>query len=62
MPEHYNCGGRLVEQDSGNYQCERCGRVVRESVIERYESFKRVAKRDDPLTDVAQAALEGTAQ
>lgn len=54
------CGGRLREtSDPQEYECQNCGRRIRESVCERMESFKRVAKSDGPLSEIAQAALEG---
>jgi len=59
MTEHYNCGGTLVEQTPGNHVCKKCGNVVRTSVVNREESFRRVAESEGPATDIAKAALEG---
>lgn len=53
------CDGRLKPTDHAEYECSECGCVIRESVCERLESFKRVAEGDGPLSEIAKAALEG---
>lgn len=59
MATHYSCGGKLVEQGGGKYRCQKCGRLVRASVVNEHGSFKRVAESDGPLSEIATAALEG---
>jgi|AntRauTorcE11898_2_1112593.scaffolds.fasta_scaffold17655_4 ribosomal protein L37AE/L43A len=54
------CDGHLQESDDpGEYECQKCGRRLRESVVSRLESFKRVAESDGPLAEIAEVALEG---
>jgi len=60
MNQHYNCGGQLTDTETpGAYVCESCSAEVRASVVERQESFERVAQRDSDLAAIAEAALEG---
>lgn len=59
MPEHYDCGGEL-RQDGREYVCQSCGATVRASVIDRHDSFRRVAQSGGPLQEIAECALEGT--
>jgi len=56
---HYDCGGDLEPLERQAYVCSKCGRTVRSSVIESHDSFRRVAESDGPLSDIAEAALEG---
>lgn len=54
------CSGRLKEtSDPQTYECQSCGRRIRESVCKRIDSFERVAESDGPLAEIARAALEG---
>jgi tRNA(Ile2) C34 agmatinyltransferase TiaS len=56
----HDCGGHLKQtKDPNEYKCSRCGRILRQSVVKRIESFERVAKSDAPAAEIAQAALEG---
>jgi uncharacterized Zn finger protein len=57
--KHYSCGGKLVEQQNEEYRCQKCGRVVRASVVNEHGSFKRVAESDGPLSEIATVALGG---
>jgi|GEM_PF-4458387 len=55
-----HCEGRLNQcNDPQDYECSHCERCIRGSVVERMERFKRVAESDGPLSEIAQAALEG---
>lgn len=57
---HFNCGGVLAPREHQHeYVCRSCGAVVRASVVSRHERFKRVAKKDSQLSEIANAALEG---
>ena len=57
---HFDCGGELAPKEyQQEYVCQSCGAVVRASVIERHERFKRVAQQDSPLAEIATAALKG---
>jgi len=58
------CDGGLnpVGQNPDEYKCVDCGRVLRQSVVENIDAFKREARRDTPTSKVAQAALEGVRQ
>ncbi|MCU4718379.1 hypothetical protein [Halapricum hydrolyticum] len=54
------CGGRLESLDVDAFECRKCGREIREVVVEGMDAFERVAEDDEnPLQEVAQAALEG---
>lgn len=60
MIQHYNCGGELAAINSGvEYKCVRCGKKLEDSVVERYENFRRVAERGGPASDIAKVALKG---
>ena len=54
-----DCGGRLEETDLQEYECSRCGRRIRQVVVENLDAFKRVAERGGPASEIAAAALEG---
>lgn len=54
------CHGEFRETEIPHeYECDRCGRTLRQSVVSRMDSFKRVAERDCPAAEIARAALEG---
>jgi hypothetical protein len=41
------------------YKCRSCNRLFRASVVDRIDSFKRVADSGGPLAEIADTALEG---
>jgi|AntRauTorcE11898_2_1112593.scaffolds.fasta_scaffold74189_2 tRNA(Ile2) C34 agmatinyltransferase TiaS len=54
------CGGRLKPTDDPQaYECTKCGRRLRQVVVEDMDAFERVAESDGPAAEVAEAALEG---
>jgi len=54
-----HCPGTLRQQTVEKYTCDCCNRTIRASVVDRIDSFKRVAEGDDPLSEIARLALEG---
>jgi len=57
---HFDCGGELVAKEyQQEYVCQSCNAVVRASVVDQHERFKRVAQQDNQLSEIANAALEG---
>lgn len=54
-----DCSGEFRETGTPNeYECRSCGRRLRESVVDRLESFKRLAKDDDAVGEMARVALK----
>lgn len=55
-----DCHGEFEETSTPDvYECRRCGRKLRQAVVERIGAFKREAGRDSRLSEIADAALEG---
>lgn len=51
------CSGHVEEADCGWWECTDCDNRIRHSVVDGFDSFKRVAKRGGPASEIAQAAL-----
>lgn len=56
----HNCGGHLKETSTPEeYECDRCGRRLRQVVVENLDRFERLAESDTPAAKIAELALEG---
>jgi ribosomal protein L37AE/L43A len=54
------CNGELRQRENvEEYTCRSCNRRFRASVVDRIESFKRVADGGGPLAEITETALEG---
>jgi hypothetical protein len=59
MPEPCpNCQGELHKQQAEEYESDTCDSEIRACVVERMDSFRRVAGRDGPASDIGTAALD----
>jgi len=55
-----HCNGELRQRENvEEYTCRSCKRLFRASVVDRIDSFKRVADSGGPLAEIAETALEG---
>ncbi|MHB9286610.1 hypothetical protein ACKVMT_06175 [Halobacteriales archaeon Cl-PHB] len=63
MPANVNCpqcNGHLeAAATPEEYECESCGRRLRQVVVDNLDSFQRVAESDGPAAEIAKVALEG---